>query len=259
MLTSAARAAQAQAAQEAEAAGESSGGEAGSGGESAGEAEGDEGGKKGRARRERREARAAEAAARDARETKRKLRNAKYEERERLREEAEREAEEKEAEREAEREKAAKEEFDQWKDMFSVDESGEAAAVSEEQRRDMLSEFVAYIQRRKMVVLEELAAHFDLPAAEAVARVQALEEQGRITGIFDDRGKFIYISEAELQAVADHIVAKGRVSIAELARASNELLDLEEREAEAVDEEAARAVAADMEDGAVAGEASTSA
>ena len=106
---------------------------------------------------------------------------------------------------------------------------------------------------------EDLASEFGLKVVDVIARVQALEMMGYISGVVDDRGKFIYISEAELQAVADHIVAKGRVSIAELARASNELLDLEEREAEAVDEEVARAVAADMEDGAVAGEASTSA
>ena len=42
----------------------------------------------------------------------------------------------------------------------------------------------------------------------------------------DDRGKFIYISSEEMAAVADFIQKKGRVSIAELAKRSNELITL---------------------------------
>jgi hypothetical protein len=50
---------------------------------------------------------------------------------------------------------------------------------------------------------------------------------GRISGVMDERGKFIYISREEMEAVAAHIRAKGRVSIAALAAASNNLIDLE--------------------------------
>ena len=39
--------------------------------------------------------------------------------------------------------------------------------------------------------------------------------------------QFIYVSKEELQAVADYIVARGRVSIAELAAKSNTFIDLE--------------------------------
>lgn len=45
-------------------------------------------------------------------------------------------------------------------------------------------------------------------------------------GVIDDRGKFIYITPEELNAVADFIRQRGRVSIAELARASNTLINL---------------------------------
>lgn len=46
-----------------------------------------------------------------------------------------------------------------------------------------------FIRARKTVALDELAAEFGLRTAEAVKRVQALEAEGAITGVMDDRGK----------------------------------------------------------------------
>ena len=44
--------------------------------------------------------------------------------------------------------------------------------------------------------------------------------------MIDDRGKFIYISQEELEAVAKFIRQRGRVSISELAESSNKLINL---------------------------------
>ena len=57
-------------------------------------------------------------------------------------------------------------------------------------------------------------------------RLEVLEKLGRITGVFDDRGKFIYVTVEELEEVAKFIIKKGRVSISELAKESNKLIDL---------------------------------
>ena len=46
----------------------------------------------------------------------------------------------------------------------------------------------------------------------------------------DDRGKFIYISEEELKAVAKFIRQRGRISISDLAESSNSLIKLYEKE-----------------------------
>jgi uncharacterized pyridoxamine 5'-phosphate oxidase family protein len=43
----------------------------------------------------------------------------------------------------------------------------------------------------------------------------------------DDRGKYIYISQEEMRAVADYIKRQGRVSISHLASKSNQFIDLE--------------------------------
>jgi hypothetical protein len=49
---------------------------------------------------------------------------------------------------------------------------------------------------------------------------------GLLTGVMDDRGKFIYISEEELKKVKVFIEQRGRVNITELAKSSNELINL---------------------------------
>ncbi len=75
-------------------------------------------------------------------------------------------------------------------------------------------------------MLEDLAAHFRLRTQEAIDRVTQLQEDGTLTGVVDDRGKFIYISQEELEDVAKYIRQMGRVSIAELAECSNKLINL---------------------------------
>ena len=48
-----------------------------------------------------------------------------------------------------------------------------------------------------------------------------------LLGVTDDRGKFIYISPKELEAVAKFIKQRGRVTISELAESSNTLVNLQ--------------------------------
>lgn len=62
---------------------------------------------------------------------------------------------------------------------------------------------------------------------DAISRVQSLQESGDITGVVDDRGKFIHISMEELEAVAKFIKQRGRVAIAELVSSSNTLINLQ--------------------------------
>ena len=59
-----------------------------------------------------------------------------------------------------------------------------------------------------------------------IDRVTQLQEDGELTGVIDDRGKFIYISQEEVEAVAKFIRQRGRVSISELAESSNKLINL---------------------------------
>jgi hypothetical protein len=144
---------------------------------------------------------------------------------------AEREAQEaaqEEAIKKAAEERAKKEteEAEKWMHTFTVEDAGEQA-LTKEAGEAQLTRMIEYLQTRKTAALEEVAAEFGLRTAEVVSKVQSLESQGRITGIMDDRGKFIYISKEEMTAVADFIRNKGRIAIAELASKSSTFIDLE--------------------------------
>jgi len=128
-----------------------------------------------------------------------------------------------------ERAKREEEEAKKWMHTFTVEEAGEEALTREE-GEVVLGRMIEYLQSRKTVALEELAAEFNMRTAEAVSKVRELEAEGRITGVMDDRGKFIYVSREEMAAVAEFIRKKGRVAIGELASISASYIDLEAKD-----------------------------
>ncbi|XP_060543183.1 DDRGK domain-containing protein 1 [Pantherophis guttatus] len=164
------------------------------------------------------------------REERKKVEQKRDEERrmeeERLRQEEERKEEElKKAKEEEERREY--EEYLKLKESFVVEEEGMDEAMTEEQSRSFVTELLNYIKNAKVVLLEDLASHLGLRTQEAINRVQDLMADGTLTGVIDDRGKFIYITPEELTAVAEFIQRRGRVSITELARESNSLINLQ--------------------------------
>ncbi|KAI7727255.1 hypothetical protein M8C21_033384 [Ambrosia artemisiifolia] len=183
--------------------------------------------KKGRKKEERQAQRQAEEAARESRNTKqdryaemRRRKDEEHEARERMLEE---EAEA----RKAKEEEAAALEFEKWKGEFSVDAEGTTENEVQDGTQGLLFDFVEYIKKQKCVPLEDLAAEFKLRTQDCINRITSLEDIGRLSGVMDDRGKYIYISHEEMQAVADYIKREGRVSIAHLASQSNQFIDLE--------------------------------
>uniref|UniRef100_A0A915J7B7 DDRGK domain-containing protein 1 n=1 Tax=Romanomermis culicivorax TaxID=13658 RepID=A0A915J7B7_ROMCU len=63
-----------------------------------------------------------------------------------------------------------------------------------------------------VVNIDELASHFKIRPQDAVERLKTFVAENLLTGVMDDRGKFIYITEDELSAVAKFINQRGRVS-----------------------------------------------
>ncbi|CAN6458035.1 unnamed protein product [Victoria cruziana] len=129
--------------------------------------------------------------------------------------------------RKAKEEEAAALEFEKWKGEFSVDAEGSGEDETHDDSRGLLFDFVEYIKKQKCVPLEDLAAEFKLRTQDCINRISSLEKMGRLSGVMDDRGKYIYISFDEMQAVADYIKRQGRVSISHLASSSNQFIDLE--------------------------------
>lgn len=156
---------------------------------------------------------------RDAYEARRAARDAEREAAEAAQEAELRKAAEERARREAE-------EAEKWMHTFTVEESGEEM-LSREDGETVLEKMVEYLKKRKTVGLEEIAAEFGMRMADVIAKVKGLEEEKRITGVMDDRGKFIYVSQEEMESVAMFIRTRGRVAIGELAAQSSTLIDLE--------------------------------
>lgn len=123
-----------------------------------------------------------------------------------------------------EQERKEYEEYLKMKEAFSVEEEGYEEGEGDEQ--NMLQEFVSYIKNQKVVLIEDLAAQFKLKTQAAIERIRDLQNDNIITGVIDDRGKFIYVSQDEMEAVAKFIRQRGRVSIQELAENSNQLINL---------------------------------
>jgi len=144
------------------------------------------------------------------------------------------EEEEKRQEMEEERlrklkEQKEEEEYQKLMKDFVVDEEG-VEEIDEDEEENLLGEFIDYIKTTKVIFIEELASHFGLKVQDTIDRVQTLLGDGTITGVIDDRGKLIYISMEELQSVADFINRKGRISISDLAKAANNLINLQKDE-----------------------------
>lgn len=189
-------------------------------------------GKLGAKKRAKLEAKAEKKAAREAEEQLRaqKKKESALAEEERRKQEEREKAEEKRREEEEKRAKEEKErreyeEYLKMKEAFSVEEEGFEEGEEGDQQ-NLLQEFVNYIKTNKVVVLEDLAAQFKLKTQAAIDRIKDLQSDNILTGVIDDRGKFIYVSQLEMEAVAKFIKQRGRVSIAELAENSNKLVNL---------------------------------
>lgn len=128
--------------------------------------------------------------------------------------------------RKEEEEKREHEEYLKLKEAFSIEEEGEEDVGPDLTSQSLLQEFIDYVKEMKVIMLEDLAAHFKIKTQDAVDRVKDLQETGQLTGVMDDRGKFIYITVEELESVAKFIKQHGRVSISDLAESSNRLINL---------------------------------
>ncbi|BHF64452.1 DDRGK domain-containing protein 1 [Sparganum proliferum] len=160
-----------------------------------------------------------------------RLRQAEDEEiRKRKKEEAEKAAAEAAAEAEAERLRQEEEarqqaEYELLKASFLVVDEGtsvkpvDAAAEAEFERA-----FVDAIKQAKVITLERLCVEFDLKTEACVEKIKSLLARKQLSGVLDDRGKFIYIEDSEYEAIAKFIEFRGRVTMSELVEHGNNVI-----------------------------------
>lgn len=98
---------------------------------------------------------------------------AKDQEEEDKRKEEEELQKEEERKKKEEEENREKEEYNKWKDMFSIEETGDKQEEDSEYE-NKLQQFIYYIQVRKVVLFEDLAAEYNLTSKDVVDRIQRL-------------------------------------------------------------------------------------
>ena len=78
-------------------------------------------------------------------------------------------------------------------------------------------------------------------------RLNELEKSGILTGIIDDRGKFIYITDEEFLGFKKYLEARGRVSRLELCNEGNRLIRLNPTAEDKIKIDAEEKIAAEKE------------
>ena len=126
-------------------------------------------------------------------------------------------------ERKREKERQEMEEYQQWRKLMMLEEAGDAyldMKAFEERTDDLLK----YVIERKSVSIQELAAEFGVKPADVVEKLQALEKSGRLTGVFDERGSYVYITSEEFAAVAKLISDRGRLTLKDITQLANTVI-----------------------------------
>ena len=147
---------------------------------------------------------------------------------EKMREEAEKKLEEELKRVQEEQKKKDDEIYNQWKDMMKVGEEGEEKM--DFKKEEVINKFLDYIKIRKVVSLEDLSGTFKLNTNDIVMKLNQFENEGRILGIIDDRGKYIYITEKEMGLIEKMFMNRGRISKADLIKECNRLIRFEPTE-----------------------------
>jgi hypothetical protein len=127
-----------------------------------------------------------------------------------------------------EQQKKEEEIYNQWKDMIKIGEEGEGRRDFSDE--NVINEFLNYIKIRKVVSLEDLSGVFKISPNELVEKLNQFENEGRILGIIDDRGKYIYVTEKEMNMIENLFMKRGRINKGDLIKECNKIIKFEPTE-----------------------------
>jgi len=127
-----------------------------------------------------------------------------------------------------EQKKKEDEEYNKWKDMIKVGEEGEEKM--DFTKEETINKFLDYIKIRKVISLEDISGTFKLSPNEIVTKLNQFEKEGRIMGIIDDRGKYIYITEKEMGLIEKMFMNRGRINKGDLIKECNRIIRFEPTE-----------------------------
>ena len=125
-----------------------------------------------------------------------------------------------------EKRKKEEEEYQNWKPTISIEETG-SMATDKENLEARVDEIISAVKQERTVILESLSARFHTSTAKMVNLLTKLVKERRLEGVFDEHGKFIYVSKEDRLKIAKIIQRRGRVGIADLAREVNSVVSID--------------------------------
>lgn len=131
-----------------------------------------------------------------------------------------------------EQKKKEEDEYNKWKDMIKVGEEGEERM--DFTKEEVINRFLDYIKIRKVISLEDISGTFKLSPTDIVNKLNQFEKEGRIMGIIDDRGKYIYITEKEMGLIEKMFINRGRINKGDLIKECNRIIRFEPTEEDKV-------------------------
>lgn len=146
----------------------------------------------------------------------------------------------------AEKEKADNEEYARWVAHIGVEERGELgdeARARQARVHAFLCERAASVRARAqrgavapapapeeaeteghVLVLQTAARDLKVSVEELVNTIEQMKRDGEIDGVFDDRGKYVFIAPEHFPQLAQFIRLRGRVSVQEFTRECNRVI-----------------------------------
>ncbi|KAM3182378.1 hypothetical protein ACTXT7_012516 [Hymenolepis weldensis] len=116
-------------------------------------------------------------------------------------------------------------EYERLKATFSIEGEGIGIQqLDEETEAQLNADFIETIKKVKLISLERLCVKFDMKTDACVEKIKTLIAEGSLSGVLDDRGKFLSIEPSEYEAIAKFIELRGRVTMAELVEHGNKVI-----------------------------------
>jgi hypothetical protein len=96
--------------------------------------------------------------------------------------------------------------------------------LSSPSKSESVQEWIDEMKVTRTVLMTDMATSFKLPEEKVVQRIQELSKEGRVAGVMDENGRFIFIAEDELHSIAESLIERGLLSLTDAAALCNERL-----------------------------------
>jgi hypothetical protein len=93
--------------------------------------------------------------------------------------------------------------------------------LSSPSKSQSVQEWIDEMKDTRNFLMTEMATSFKLPEEKVVQRIQELIKEGRVAGVMEDKGRFLFIAEDELHSIAESLIERGSLSITDVAAVCN--------------------------------------